>query len=280
MSAEHRRPVVAFVMLAFVTVAVIGIQRAEAQAGRFVAAMVGATVQVQGTLPAASDASREATLERAAELGPAFAAVAGASLPRLGSESAEAATQTLAGISGSDSDAVGEAAVAETATVDTAVAVTPVVAGEDRQAPSAGAGHGVGKVDRAVAKAVRRAARTEAKADRRAARAAAKVQRQLYRPAAVAGREVARMDRPAAPTQAKADRRAARVAAKAERSVDRAEAQVAGATVRAEAKRERRTERAAVRAEREVAKLTATAGFLTVAPATARSLHADAHGRR
>lgn len=51
MSTEHRRPAVAFAILAIVAAAVVGVQRAEAQGGRLLAAVVGAGVSVQGTLP-------------------------------------------------------------------------------------------------------------------------------------------------------------------------------------------------------------------------------------
>lgn len=53
MSAEHRRPTVAFVVLALVAAAVVGVQRADAQGGRLLAAVIGAGVSVQGTLPRA-----------------------------------------------------------------------------------------------------------------------------------------------------------------------------------------------------------------------------------
>jgi hypothetical protein len=51
MSAEHRRPAVAFVVLAIVAAAVVGIQRADAQGGRLLAAVIGVGVSVHGTLP-------------------------------------------------------------------------------------------------------------------------------------------------------------------------------------------------------------------------------------
>ncbi len=53
MSAEHRRPAAAFVVLALVAAAVVGIHRAEAQGGRLLAAVIGAGVSVHGTLPQA-----------------------------------------------------------------------------------------------------------------------------------------------------------------------------------------------------------------------------------
>ena len=53
MSAEHRRPAVAFVVLAILAAGVVGIHRAEAQAGRLIAAVIGAGASVHGTLPQA-----------------------------------------------------------------------------------------------------------------------------------------------------------------------------------------------------------------------------------
>ena len=48
MSADHRKPVVAFVVLAFLAAALVGVQRADAQAGRFMAAVLGGDVHAQG----------------------------------------------------------------------------------------------------------------------------------------------------------------------------------------------------------------------------------------
>lgn len=73
MSADHRKPLVAFVVLAFAAAAIVGIQRAEAQAGRFLAAVVGTSVRVQGTLTS-DDRPVEAVI-RAAGLGPAFSSL-------------------------------------------------------------------------------------------------------------------------------------------------------------------------------------------------------------
>ena len=73
MSADHRKPLVAFVVLAFAAAAIVGIQRAEAQAGRFLAAVVGTSVRVQGTL-SSDDGPVEAAI-RAAGLGPAFSSL-------------------------------------------------------------------------------------------------------------------------------------------------------------------------------------------------------------
>lgn len=51
MSADHRKPVVAFVVLAFLAAALVGIQRADARGAQFVASILGVTGRVQGTLP-------------------------------------------------------------------------------------------------------------------------------------------------------------------------------------------------------------------------------------
>lgn len=73
MSAEHRKPLAAFVLLAFVAALVVGVQRADAETG-FLASVMGSTTRVQGVLPELSAASSlsEGELRR---LGPAFGAV-------------------------------------------------------------------------------------------------------------------------------------------------------------------------------------------------------------
>jgi hypothetical protein len=76
-SAQHRKPVVAFVLLACLAVAIVGIRAAEASRGVFLAAAVGAVSQVQGTIPEPSEADRRSAAERVAALGPAFAALNG-----------------------------------------------------------------------------------------------------------------------------------------------------------------------------------------------------------
>lgn len=74
-SAEHRKPAVAFAILALVAATLVGIQRADAQAGRLLAAVAGATVRVQGTLPAQAAALADTAREHGAALGPAFEVV-------------------------------------------------------------------------------------------------------------------------------------------------------------------------------------------------------------
>ncbi|HEX6247424.1 MAG TPA: hypothetical protein VFZ64_06085 [Nocardioidaceae bacterium] len=51
MSAEHRKPVVAFVALAIIAAALVGMQRADARGGEMLAAVIGAGAHVDGTLP-------------------------------------------------------------------------------------------------------------------------------------------------------------------------------------------------------------------------------------
>src|SRR5512139_1433311 len=75
MSADHRKPVVAFVVLAFVAATIVCVQRADAQSARFFAAFVGGAGEIHGSVPApgaflGSDESREATI------GSAFEAIA------------------------------------------------------------------------------------------------------------------------------------------------------------------------------------------------------------
>lgn len=49
--ADHRKPVVAFVLLACAAAVLIGMQRAEAQSGRFFTSFLGLTARVEGALP-------------------------------------------------------------------------------------------------------------------------------------------------------------------------------------------------------------------------------------
>ena len=76
MSADHRKPVVAFVVLAFAAAAIVGIQRADAQAGRFLAAVIGTSVRVQGALTL--DAPPPGEAGRASAFGPALRSLDGA----------------------------------------------------------------------------------------------------------------------------------------------------------------------------------------------------------
>lgn len=77
MSADHRKPVVAFVVLAFLAAAIVCVQRADAQSARFFAAFVGGAGEIHGSVPApgaflGSDQARQGTM------GPVFEATASA----------------------------------------------------------------------------------------------------------------------------------------------------------------------------------------------------------
>jgi hypothetical protein len=67
----------AFVLLACLAVAIVGIRAAEASRGVFLAAAVGAVTEVHGTIPTPSEADRRSAAERVEALGPAFAALNG-----------------------------------------------------------------------------------------------------------------------------------------------------------------------------------------------------------
>jgi hypothetical protein len=54
-SADHRKPVVAFVVLACLAAALVGVQRADARSGQFFASLVGVTERVEGSLPHSAD---------------------------------------------------------------------------------------------------------------------------------------------------------------------------------------------------------------------------------
>ncbi len=68
MSTQHRKPLAAFIVLVFLAAGVVGVQKADAQAGRLLAAAVGTGVRVHGALPAAPEPS-------ATTAGPAFEAL-------------------------------------------------------------------------------------------------------------------------------------------------------------------------------------------------------------
>jgi hypothetical protein len=49
--ADHRKPVAAFVVLAFIAAALVGMQRADAHGGRFLASAVGVVERIERALP-------------------------------------------------------------------------------------------------------------------------------------------------------------------------------------------------------------------------------------
>ena len=72
MSADHRKPALAFVVLALVAATIVCVQRADAQTARFFAAFVGGAVEIHGSVPApatfvGSDGARPGTIGSAFE---------------------------------------------------------------------------------------------------------------------------------------------------------------------------------------------------------------------
>jgi hypothetical protein len=96
-SAQHRKPVVAFVLLACLAVAIVGVRAAEGSKGRFIAAPVGVAAEVHGTIPGQSEADRRSAAERVEALGPAFAALNGDAATVTILSDAGAAVSTTAG---------------------------------------------------------------------------------------------------------------------------------------------------------------------------------------
>jgi hypothetical protein len=85
MTTDHRKPAVAFVVLAFAAAALVGVQQADAQAGRFLAAVVGSDAHGRGEIAATS----RARSPQETSLGPAFTALAWAAEPPGGSSRTE-----------------------------------------------------------------------------------------------------------------------------------------------------------------------------------------------
>ncbi len=74
-STQHRKPVLAFVVLALAAVLVIGAQQADARGGRLLAGTTGAGVHVQGTLSTPEPTLDARESQRLADLAPAFVSV-------------------------------------------------------------------------------------------------------------------------------------------------------------------------------------------------------------
>lgn len=80
MSADHRKPVVAFVLLALAATALVGVQRAEGHVGRLLDAVIsvgGQAEAVHGLIEPTSTDALEVARARVATLGPAFLALTG-----------------------------------------------------------------------------------------------------------------------------------------------------------------------------------------------------------
>lgn len=218
MSAEHRKPVMAFVLLAFVAAALVGVHRADAQGGRFIAAVIGSTVSVHGTLPTFST-ELDAVAEDAEALGPVFAALHAerATLPR-----AEQAT-----VSGSPAgSAASSLRVQRAVTTAAATGAVPTTRPPASTAPAAA--RKPARPARSAARAAGKVRETTSVADR----AEVRTQRAVAR----AERAAARAERRAERAAARAERRAERAAVRAERRAERATAKV-GRSVRRSAAR-------------------------------------------
>lgn len=78
--SDHRKPVLAFVVLALAATVLVGAQHARAQHSRFLAAVIavgGQATSIQGLIPAPSGETEAAARARVARLGPAFEALLG-----------------------------------------------------------------------------------------------------------------------------------------------------------------------------------------------------------
>lgn len=190
-SAEHRKPIVAFVLLAFAAATLIGIQSADAQGGRLMAAVIGGTARVHGSLPFPA---YEPPSETVADLGPVFEALhadpAPRSRPRVadrddaGSAAIEVQRAVTASVpaSGGDTGRAGAAAVAYDAqpALDARSMPSSLQRADERTDKATGqarakARRAAAKVERSAQSAERaagRAAERDAKAAARAARAA------------------------------------------------------------------------------------------------------------
>lgn len=168
MSAEHRKPVLAFVLLAFAAATLIGIQSADARGGRLMAAVIGGTVRVHGSLPLVSSEPFEAS-EEVADLGPVFEALrsdrAGARQPKdadpaLDTGHSAAAVEVQRAVTTSVTSGTVAAGVATRGNTDTSVADT-----------ARGAAEVPADVQRVADRAEKDAARARARAERAAAKA-------------------------------------------------------------------------------------------------------------
>ena len=70
MSTDHRKPALAFIVLALAAAVLVGVQRADAHAGRLLAAAIGTTVRVHGTVPSLGGSTELA--RQGAAIGPVF----------------------------------------------------------------------------------------------------------------------------------------------------------------------------------------------------------------
>jgi hypothetical protein len=176
-SADHRKPVVAFVLLALTAATLVGVQRADARGDRLVAALIGAGVQAHGMLPPSRESAvaaiRAAELVKALNTPPGRGDTALLTVPALLplGAAATAALETDAPLAAED--AVTAHPVPGTAAPDT-------VRRDDKAAHRAA---------RKAAHAQRSAKRLEQRSDRKRERAAMKAARAADRAAWRASRD-------------------------------------------------------------------------------------------
>lgn len=75
MSAQHRKPLAAFIGLAFAAAVMVGVHRADAQTGHFLASVMGSTERVHGLLPELSASRSRPSGEQVDRLQPGFGAI-------------------------------------------------------------------------------------------------------------------------------------------------------------------------------------------------------------
>jgi hypothetical protein len=273
-SAEHRKPVMAFVLLAVAAIGVVGLQRADAQPGRFLAAAVGVHAQAQGTLHLSSPALTHVAREHAAAMGPLFEVLVtaphGGHDGRLGAAAAQAVTTGPQAASPGEPDVRQTQQAANSAGGGSQVSAAHVAGdstdalAERSLATSTSPRTREFDGDRTVRRVVAEAARTAREVvETVAGRVAATAREQAPRPGERRSEERAeRLDRWVAKREARAERRAERVdrwmakrEARAERRAERVDRWVA--------KREARAERRAERVDRWMAKHEARSERLT-----------------
>jgi hypothetical protein len=243
----------AFVVLALLAAGLVGVQRADAQAGRLLAAVAGVDARVHGTVPVTPGLVTTAARERAAAMGPLFEAVA-----------------SLADGSGAEAPAAGAPPRSERATPrDTGparsarpgVLAGPEPAATPRRANAAKAQRVADRTD-AGARAARPVAHVLRFTERRVTRVEKKAVRRVARAEQKADRWAARVERKADRWAVKAERKADRWTARAERLAQRRAQLAERRAERAERRAERRVERAErwdARAERRIARVSARA---------------------
>lgn len=242
MSAEHRKPAVAFAVLALVAATLVGMQRADAQGGSFLAAVAGATVRVQGTVPRGAVHLAATARDGGAALGPALDAVLTEARERSGGRDTAAA---LVGTLGPDTASESRTAPKSRHRAEPREQV--------RIAPAAGrAGSSRAAGPAAEVATTRDDRRTGHRADRRTGGADDADHRREGSKAVerASERRGARAEWWAERRTERLERRAEQLERKAERRLSRALLQASLRAERLERRAERRAERARSRAQR------------------------------